>query len=283
MIKVDCNYRLKNDIQFLLDTENWDESECCQKLKISRSTIKEILEKDQASEDVCEKIYSYLYKQKYRLNSVKEELAKEKYSNVLFHGSKYGINVIGIEKARENCDFGKGFYLGQSYNQALSFICDMEKSSIYSFCFCLENLKIKQFKCDLEWMIAICFYRGKLKEYGFHPVVNKIITEIENSDVIIAPIVDNKMFYIMAQFMDGDINADVALHSLSASNLGFQYIFRTEKALQQLKPIEKYYISMPECQDCRNKLIERSYEIDTNLKLSKREYKNGLYIEELLR
>lgn len=83
--------------------------------------------------------------------------------------------------------------------------------------------------------------------------------------------------------MDGDINADVAQYSLSASNLGFQYIFRTEKALQQLKPIEKNYISMPERQDYRNKLIERSYEMDTNLKLSKREYKNGLYIEELLK
>ncbi|MGM9947861.1 hypothetical protein [Floccifex sp.] len=40
---------------------------------------------------------------------------------------------------------------------------------------------------------------------------------------------------------------------------------------------------MPERQDCRNKLIERSYEMDTKLKLSKREYKNGLYIEELLK
>ena len=30
-------------------------------------------------------------------------------------------------------------------------------------------------------------------------------------------------------------------------------------------------------------LIERGYEIDTKLKLAKREFRDGLYIEELLR
>lgn len=111
----------------------------------------------------------------------------------------------------------------------------------------------------------------------------RIIADVENADVVIAPIADNKMFYIMAQFTDGDINADVALHSLSASNLGFQYIFKTDKAIDNLVPIEKYYISKPEREDCRRTLIERGYEIDTKLKLAKREYRTGLYIEEILK
>ena len=91
------------------------------------------------------------------------------------------------------------------------------------------------------------------------------------------------MFYIMSQFTDGDINADVALHSLSASNLGLQYIFKTEKALQKLIPIEKNYLSNLEKESCIKNLNERSYEIDTKLKLAKREFKNGLYIEEILK
>lgn len=45
-------------------------------------------------------------------------------------------------------------------------------------------------------------------------------------------------------------------------------------------PIEKYYLSVPERKDCRKVLNERSYEIDTKLKLAKREFKTGLYIEE---
>ena len=105
----------------------------------------------------------------------------------------------------------------------------------------------------------------------------------ETADVIVAPIADNKMFYIMSQFTDGEINADVALHSLSASKLGNQYIFRIDKAMRNLTAIEKYYLCVPEREDCKASLIERGFEIDTKLKLAKREFKSGLYIEEMLK
>ena len=114
-------------------------------------------------------------------------------------------------------------------------------------------------------------------------MIAQIVADIEAADIVIAPIADNKMFYVMAQFTEGEINADVALHSLSASKLGHQFIFKTEKALQNLVPIEKYYLSNPEREDCRKALNERSYEIDTKLKLAKREFKTGLYIEEILK
>lgn len=51
----------------------------------------------------------------------------------------------------------------------------------------------------------------------------------------------------------------------------------------RLVPIEKYYISKPERDDCKATLIERGFEIDTKMKLAKREYKTGLFIEEILK
>ena len=132
-------------------------------------------------------------------------------------------------------------------------------------------------------MIAICYYRGTLGDYSQNKSVRKTISEVESADLIIAPIADNKMFYVMAQFTDGEINADVALHSLSASKLGLQYILKTEKAIKKLVPIEKYYLCIPERADCKNKIHERSLERDTKLKLAKREFKSGLYFEELLK
>lgn len=154
---------------------------------------------------------------------------------------------------------------------------------MYSFRYSLDNLKVKRFECDLEWMIAICHYRGTLKGFSSNPMIVKIISDVEAADVVVAPIADNKMFYVIAQFVEGEINADVALHSLSASKLGLQFIFKTEKALKKLVPIEKYYLSNPEREDCRKLLNERSYEIDTKLKLAKREFRTGLYIEEILK
>ena len=168
-----------------------------------------------------------------------------------------------------------------NYNQALSFVCENEKSSVYSFRYSLKDLNICRFDCSMEWMLAICYHRGTLGAYSDNEKVRKIVEKINKADVIIAPIADNKMFYVMAQFTDGEINADVALHSLSASRLGFQYIFKTEMALEKLIPIEKYYLCRPERVECKKLLIERGFEIDTKLRLAKREFKTGLYIEEI--
>lgn len=282
MLKIDCNYRIKEDIEFILESEKINTAELSEKTGISRTTLEEISKSGKTTSSVYEKFYAYAYGNKYRINSVKEELCKEKYGLVLFHGSKNGLTEITISGSRSSCDFGKGFYLGESYGQALAFVAENEKSSVYSFGFSQSGLKVKRFDCSLEWMLAICYYRGSLAKFSRNMKVLEIISEIETSDVIIAPIADNKMFYIMAQFTDGEINSDVALHSLSASSLGAQYVIKTDKALKKLAPLDKYYLCAPEREDCRNYLNERSYEIDTKLKLAKREFKTGLYIEELL-
>ncbi len=283
MMNVNCRYKIKEDIEFILEAERINKLELSEMTRISRTTLDAIEKKGMATDEICEKLYSYIYGQKYRINSVKEELIREKYGMVLFHGSKYGLSDISVTGSRDNCDFGNGFYLGQTYNQALSFVCEYDKASVYSFKYSREGMKCLEFDCSLDWMIAICYFRGTIRNYAKSERVKAVIDKVEKADVIIAPIADNKMFYVMSQFAEGEINADVALHSLSASRLGLQYILKTEKALKNLVPIERYYLSVPEREDCRKKLIERGYEIDTKLKLAKREYRNGLYIEELLK
>ena len=228
-------------------------------------------------------IDSFIYKNKYRLNSVKEEILKEQNKIILFHGSKNGLTEIKTNGSRNNCDFGNGFYLGENYKQALAFISGFDYSSIYSFSFNDKDLKIYKFNCDLEWMLAVCYYRGIIKEYVNNKIIKDIIDKIKDVDVIITPIADNKMFYVMTQFAEGEINADVAIHSLSASSLGNQYILKTDKAINSLLPIEKYYICNEERMDCQNDLENRSYEIDTKLKIAKREFKDGLYIDEVFK
>lgn len=282
-MRINCNYTVKKDLDFVIETEKVNNLELSKLTNISRTEIDSIEKTGVASDENCEKLYSYIYMNDYRLNSVKEQLLKETYDIVLFHGSKYGLSEVTVSGSRSNCDFGGGFYLGQTYNQALSFVCEYEKGSVYSFKCSLDGLKIVRFDCSLDWMIAICYYRGTIKEYAKNSRVKQIVKKIENADLIIAPIADNKMFYVMSQFAQGEINADVALHSLSASNLGLQYIIKTDKALKKCTPIERYYLSIPEKEDCKKALVERGFEIDTKLKLAKREFREGLYIEELLK
>ncbi|MFA6675707.1 MAG: DUF3990 domain-containing protein [Bacilli bacterium] len=283
-MEINLQYKISEAVQTYLDADKKTIEDFSKETKISKVTLYQLFKKNTASPKVIENIYSFLYASKYRLNAVKEELLVETSTNkILFHGSKYGFNSVSASGSRENCDFGNGFYLGETYFQALSFVCENESSSVYSFSFKEEGLNILKFKCSLEWMLAICYYRKSLNKYKNADKIQKIIEKINKADLIIAPIADNKMFYVMSLFANGDINSNVAIHSLSASKLGLQYVFKTEKALKCLTPIEKYYLCKKEKEDCQFISNKRADEIETKLKLAKREFRGGLFIEELLK
>lgn len=57
-------------------------------------------------------------------------------------GGKKGLSKILVTGSRNNCDFGNGFYLGETYNQAFSFVFENDKSSVYSFRYSLDGLDI---------------------------------------------------------------------------------------------------------------------------------------------
>lgn len=278
------NYKIKDDIEFFLEAEQIDIERLSILTSISRQTLSDILKGKDTNSDTLEKFYSFIYSYGYRLNKIKGEIEKERSKEIiLFHGSKNGIKELSIENGRNNCDFGKGFYLGETYNNVASFVYNNKNSSIYIFSLNIKDLKIKRIDFSLDWMLLVCFNRKTLEYYKNNEKIQKLIKEIEDVDIIIAPIADNKMFYLMTSFASSDINYEVALHSLSASSLGYQYVLRTEKAIDRLKVIEKLYLSKEEKRYLKVLDNERAKEIETKLKMSKKEFKNGLFIEEILR
>ncbi len=69
-------------------------------------------------------------------------------------------------------------------------MCEKNDSSVYSFIYSLDGLKLKKFECNLEWMLAICYYRGTIKDYESNNIIKKIVSEVESADVVIAPIAE---------------------------------------------------------------------------------------------
>ena len=277
------SFNILNDINSFLESEKIDIEILAKNTGISKATLYEIMEGKPTIKQVYEKFYSYIYNIGYRINLVKEEFLMETKAKVLFHGSKNGLINVNANGSRKNCDFGEGFYLGESYSSTVSFICENNDSCVYSFELNENDLKIVRFSCSLEWMLAICYFRGYIKDYENNDLIRKIVDRINNSDMVIAPIADNRMFYIMNQFANGDITENVAIHSLSASSLGNQYILKTDNAINNLKAIEKYYVSQSEKAFYIKQLNQRTEMIETKLKLAKREFKDGLYIEEILK
>ena len=280
------NYQIKKDLRALLIDFQDSTKELSNKCGVSRRTLNNILsESNQPSYETLDKIYSFAYDSGYRFNKTKEELFKENTRNiVLFHGASHMIEEIKHNGSRETCDFGKGFYLGESYFQASSFVYDDPFSSVYVFSFDISDLNVVELYSDLDWMIIVCYFRKMLTKYNNHPIITNLINKIKDADVIIAPIADNKMFNIMRQFGEEEITSLEAIHSLSSSGLGKQYVLKTEKAISKLKEIERLFISTSERITIKSGLEERSKEIDTKLKLSKREFKGeGQFIDEIFK
>lgn len=278
-------FDVKTDLSLVLLEEDFTAEEVADAIGISRRTVFNILSGSvQTSNDSLEKIYSFIYKDGYRLNRLKEDFYKDTGKLVLFHGAKEKIEEVSNNGSRNNCDFGPAFYLGESYYQASNFVCEYDEASVYTFFFEKDDLKIKEFKCELDWMIAVCYYRGTIDEYANHPKVVKIIKEIEDSDVVIAPIADNKMFQVMQLFADGEITSEQAYHSLSSSTLGKQYVLRTDRAIKKLKQINRLYLCKEEKTDCLNKVLDHAQTIEDELVEAKRKYRReGLYIDELFK
>lgn len=277
---------IKKDILASCKATLISEEDFAKKADISLGTLHD------AYKGICnlrtvEKIYGAIYRLGLRFNVVKSELYKEsllKDNILLFHGSKEGINKLSINGSRDNCDFGNGFYCSESYSSAICFVEPYDYSSVYVLSIDLDDLSYINIPASLEWMIIVCYFRGMINKYEGHPFLKSCLDKIKDKDVIIAPIADNRMFQIMRDFGEGNITDIEAIHALSASRLGNQYVFKSEKALNKINFLERLYCSSDERKDSMLSTIDRKNVIDTKLRLAKREFRNqGVYIDEVFK
>ena len=267
------------------------QEELAKKIGVSFETINR-WEKDKNEIEIknINKLYNFAFENKIYINSIYELLFLEEFqkdtNKVLFHGSKSNeINFpLDLSYSKLNNDFGVGFYLGENYRQAATYIANGNSVSVYAFNLNLNGLRIKKFNVDKEWMIAIAYYRGWLKEYLNHPYVEKILSSVDEHDIIIAPIADNRMFDIISEFVRGEITDLQCEHALAATNLGFQYVLKSENALKNISLIKPLYVCSREKEKLVNLRLEMSDLSQDKVRVARIEYRGkGQYIDELLK
>ena len=282
-------YLVAQDIQVIRELCGISQEDFAKELEVSRSTI-ERWENDEVevSESNIEKLYSYAYHKKIYMNKIKEQLYKEDYIKenhlVLFHGAKSMFEgALDLGKSKTNNDFGKGFYCGETFKQASMFVSSYSKSSIYILDFDRTNLKGYRFAVDQEWMLTIAYFRGRLEQYKDTLQIKEIRKKVEHADYIVAPIADNRMFQIIDSFIEGEITDEQCRHCLSATNLGFQYVFKTQKALKQVSILERCYLCQYEKEMYRRRRSEDNKVSEDKVKIARKQYRGqGHYIDEIL-
>mgnify|MGYP004458425381 FL=1 len=282
------DYNFDKDFKAIRDVLDISQKEFAKVLDTEQKTISNIESKDSyPSKTIVESAFTYAFKKDVKINKLKELLCRDNLSHdekLLFHGSKGEIKGdIDVNFGRGNNDFGKGFYTGESYEQAVSFISTYDDPSVYFMSFDDSDLKCKRYSVDREWMMTIAYYRESLEEYENHPLIEKIIKESRDCDYIIAPIADNKMFETINEFIEGNLTDEQCKHCLATTNLGMQYVFLTEKAASRLKIVERCYVCDKE-REYYKKIKEDYRKLGNDkVKLAKVQYRGiGKYIDEVL-
>ena len=154
---------------------------------------------------------------------------------ILYHGSKSGIKGPIAPISREHCDFGKGFYMGTEPYQPLTLISDFEESKFYVVSLDMTGLRVLNVKPDLEWAMLVAYNRGKMDEVRGTSLYEQYAAMSNGYDVVVGSIANDRMFYVLDNFFLGNITDKALVMSLSALQLGKQYVAITEKACKHVK------------------------------------------------
>ena len=154
---------------------------------------------------------------------------------ICYHGSDTIVDVPKILESKRPLDFGGGFYVTTSETQAKSWALkvayrnnnnhrcvnryelDLEKAK--------QELTVIYFEsADEKWLDFICDNRSG-KPTGEY-------------DIVIGPVADDRVYRVVVEYENGDLDKETALKNLKTEALCDQILFHTEKSLQYLKYID---------------------------------------------
>lgn len=212
-------------------------------------------------------------------NSIELEQGRE----LLYHGSKSGIEGKIEPKSRKQCDFGAGFYMGTEPSQALTLICDYESAKFYIVSVAIDELKVLDVPADIEWAMLVAYHRGRMETVKGTPFYDKYQAMTEENDLVIGSIANDRMFYVIDSFFQGSLTDEALVNSLSALELGKQYVAVTQKGCDAVRIEKEIPISYLEKMFMKE-VSEANRVKGTSLAndICKNYRREGLYFDEIL-
>ena len=202
---------------------------------------------------------------------------------LLYHGSKSGLTGAIAPISRDKCDFGRGFYMGTDPVQPLTLICDFEQAKFYVLSIDLTDLSVFEVPPDLDWAMLVAFYRGKMEAIKGTTLYRHYAQMAQGNDVLIGAIANDRMFYVLDNFFLGNITDIALIQSLSALQLGRQYVAITEHACEKIRIEKEVPLSHLE-RVCLQEVSEqnRSKGVSLANEICKIHRREGRYFDEIM-
>lgn len=149
----------------------------------------------------------------------------------LYHGSNIIVEKPKILQSDRRLDFGTGFYLTSSYEQAerWAFLTVKRRGVgnqiITSYDFdkgILSSLKVIQFEgASAEWLKFVANNRN-------------VENFVDDSDIVIGPVANDRTMPVIKLYFSGIYDEDETIKRLLPQKLKDQYAFKSERALKAL-------------------------------------------------
>lgn len=218
-----------------------------------------------------------------KIEDASKSIELEQGRELLYHGSKSGIEGKIEPKSRKQCDFGAGFYMGTDPSQALTLICDYESAKFYIVSVATDKLKVLDVPADIEWAMLVAYHRGRMETVKGTPFYDRYQAMTEENDLVIGSIANDRMFYVIDSFFQGSLTDEALVNSLSALELGKQYVAVTQKGCDAVRIEKEIPISYLE------KLFMKEVSAANRVKgtslandICKNYRREGLYFDEIL-
>lgn len=154
---------------------------------------------------------------------------------ICYHGSDTIVDMPKILEAKRPLDFGGGFYVTTSEAQAEKWAAKValrnnhQHKYVNRYEFDLETAKadltVIHFEvADEAWLDFICDNRSG-KPTGEY-------------DIVIGPVADDRVYRVVVEYENGDLDRETALKRLKTEALCDQILFHTDRALEYLKYID---------------------------------------------
>ncbi len=218
-----------------------------------------------------------------RIRTIAGGIAPQPGRILLFHGSKSGVEGKIAPISRPQCDFGRGFYMGTEAAQALTLICDYEKSKLYLTSVDPGRLSTVEVPVNLDWAMLVAFHRGKMEKIAGTALYEKYRRMTAGKDLVIGSIADDRMFYVIDNFFIGNITDSALVASLTALELGKQVVAVSEKGCAAVRIEKEIPISYLERLFIRDEAEKnRAKGVSAANEICRKYRREGLFFDELL-
>ena len=203
---------------------------------------------------------------------------------VLYHGSKKGINGEIAPVSRDECDFGRGFYMGTNTLQPLTLVCNEDRPKFYTVELDIVGLKVLTVEIGMDWAMLIAYYRKEMESAKGTAIYEKYARMADGYDVIVGYIANDRMYTELSRFFNKTLTDVALINCLSALDLGKQYVAISEKACKQIKILKEESLSQLELSLLKDMSAERRREgIALAEEIEVKYRREGRFFDEILK